>query len=152
MKKVKRLIFQYRLLLIWGLMSFILLLICLFLLYQKPIIIDKTPKPELFKVTYYTLSKKECAKSPNHPAYGITKSGLKARFGVCAVDSNVIPLGSYVIDFENNMCFVALDTGNKVIGRQIDIFIGEKGQWKDKLIRPINYGYFIVVENPKGKR
>lgn len=42
-------------------------------------------------VTWYTAD--TCGKAPDHPAYGITASGLPVEEGVtCAVDPEVIPL------------------------------------------------------------
>ena len=46
-------------------------------------------------VTWYTEA--TCGKAPDHPAYGITASGLPVEEGVtCAVDEAIIPLGAEV--------------------------------------------------------
>lgn len=59
-------------------------------------------------------------KPKDHPYYGITRTGLKAGFGVIAVDPRVIPLGSqvYVPGYGKA---VAGDTGASILGRHIDL-------------------------------
>jgi len=73
-------------------------------------------------VTWYT--EDTCGKSPNHPAYGITASGLLVEEGVtCAVDPNVILLFSEVyVEYSDGSVgrFRATDTGVK--GRWVDIY------------------------------
>lgn len=73
-------------------------------------------------VTWYTAD--TCGKSPGHPAYGITASGLPVEEGVtCAVDPEVIPLFSEVyIQYANGTVeqFQATDTGVK--GDWVDIY------------------------------
>lgn len=73
-------------------------------------------------VTWYTEA--TCGKSPDHPAYGITASGAPVEEGVtCAVDPEVIPLGSEVrvlyVDGTVEQ-FQATDTGVK--GEWVDIY------------------------------
>jgi 3D (Asp-Asp-Asp) domain-containing protein len=84
------------------------------------------------KATAYDLSVTSCGKTPDHPEYGITFSGTKARIGrTIAVDTGVIPLGSKVyLDFpakykDLNGWYIAEDTGAKIKGERIDIFFGE---------------------------
>ncbi len=73
-------------------------------------------------VTWYTAD--TCGKAPDHPAYGITASGLPVEEGVtCAVDRSVIPLGSEVHVFYADGTvgtFRATDTGVK--GEWVDIY------------------------------
>jgi len=73
-------------------------------------------------VTWYT--EDTCGKSPDHPAYGITASGLPVEEGVtCAVDPNVIPLYSDVyVEYSDGSVgrFRATDTG--VSGAWVDIY------------------------------
>jgi uncharacterized protein YabE (DUF348 family) len=59
-------------------------------------------------------------KSRDHPAYGITRSGLKMRHGIIAVDPTVIPLftNMYVPGYGPGL---AGDTGGLIIGRHIDL-------------------------------
>ena len=73
-------------------------------------------------VTWYTAD--TCGKAPDHPAYGITASGLPVEEGVtCAVDPAVIPLGSEVrVLYADGSAgtFQATDTGVK--GEWVDIY------------------------------
>ena len=73
-------------------------------------------------VTWYTEA--TCGKSPDHPAYGVTASGLPVEEGVtCAVDPEVIPLGSqvHVLYADGTVgTFRATDTGVK--GEWVDIY------------------------------
>lgn len=73
-------------------------------------------------VTWFT--EDTCGKAPDHPAYGITASGLPVEEGVtCAVDPAVIPLFSEVTVFyaDGTMeTFRATDTGVK--GEWVDIY------------------------------
>lgn len=89
-------------------------------------------------VTAYDLSVQSCGKSPGHPEYGITASGISlagqtlqsAR--AIAVDPQLIPLGSKVrIKFESsamqqyNGVYTAVDTGGAIKGNRIDLFFGD---------------------------
>ncbi len=60
-------------------------------------------------------------KSPGHPAYGITATGMRAAYGVVAVDPRVIPLYSrlYIPGYGYA---VAGDTGGDIKGNRIDLF------------------------------
>lgn len=73
-------------------------------------------------VTWYTAD--TCGKAPDHPAYGITASGLPVEEDVtCAVDPEVIPLFSTVyVEYADGTVeqFRATDTG--VIGNWVDIY------------------------------
>lgn len=73
-------------------------------------------------VTWYTEA--TCGKAPDHPAYGVTASGLPVEEGVtCAVDPAVIPLSSAVyVEYADGTVerFQATDTG--VIGNWVDIY------------------------------
>lgn len=77
---------------------------------------------EACTVTWYTAD--TCGKTPDHPAYGITASGLPVEEGVtCAVDPKVIPLFSEVyIQYADGTVeqFRATDTG--VEGEWVDIY------------------------------
>lgn len=88
---------------------------------------EAEPPPEVHvieecTVTWYTEA--TCGKSPDHPAYGITASGLPVEEGVtCAVDPEVIPLGSEVrVLYADGTAgtFRATDTGVK--GEWVDIY------------------------------
>ena len=77
--------------------------------------------------TAYDLSFESCGKHPDHPAYGITASGTKARPGVVAVDPRVIPLGTklYVESLDGTPDYgfaSAEDKGGAIKGNKIDLF------------------------------
>ena len=70
-------------------------------------------------------------KAPDHPDYGITRIGWKARTGIVAVDPSVINLRDnvYVPGYGLG---VAADTGGKIKGRWIDLCYDEDNyvSWK----------------------
>jgi 3D (Asp-Asp-Asp) domain-containing protein len=70
------------------------------------------------RVTSYTAA--TSGKAPDHPAYGITRSGLPAGKGIVAVDPTVVPWLStvYVEGYGEGL---AADTGGGVKGRWIDL-------------------------------
>ena len=70
------------------------------------------------RVTSYTAA--TSGKAPDHPAYGITASGVLAGKGVVAVDRSVVPWRSDVYVEGYGVGFVG-DTGGGVIGRWIDL-------------------------------
>ena len=80
------------------------------------------------KCTAYTNSYEDTGKRPGDPAFGITKSGMKAQKGVVAVDPSVIPLGTKmyieILDdkIEDYGFCVAGDTGGKIKGKKVDLF------------------------------
>lgn len=99
------------------------------LMVQVPPEPENAPSPladtnliENCTVTWYT--EDTCGKTPDHPAYGITASGLPVEEGVtCAVDPEVIPLFSevYIRYTDGTMgTFRATDTGVK--GEWVDIY------------------------------
>jgi len=59
-------------------------------------------------------------KDPDHPRYGITRSGLQAGYGIVAVDPKVIPLMTelYIPGYGQGL---AGDTGGLIIGKHIDL-------------------------------
>jgi 3D (Asp-Asp-Asp) domain-containing protein len=70
------------------------------------------------RVTAYTAA--SSGKAPDHPAYGITASGLPAGTGIVAVDPNVVPFRSEVYVPGYGIGFAG-DTGGGVKGRWIDL-------------------------------
>jgi 3D (Asp-Asp-Asp) domain-containing protein len=82
--------------------------------------------------TAYDLSLASCGKGLDHPEYGITRTGTRAKRGrTIAVDPRVIPLGRKVyIVFPKKYrhmdgIYIAEDTGRKIKGYRIDVFWGE---------------------------
>lgn len=106
-----------------------------------------------FDMTMYTNHYTECSKKKGHKYFGITYSGRKALpYKTVAVDPNVIPLGSVLIN-EMGHVFIAEDTGNAVIGYIVDLYIGEgtpenraiADRWGKKKM------WFVVIEHKGGK-
>lgn len=82
--------------------------------------------------TAYCLCKKCCGKSPDHPYYGYTHSGIKIEQGsgikVIAVDPKVIPLKSKVYVEGLNGAWdyghaIAADTGSAIKELKIDLYM-----------------------------
>ena len=100
---------------------------------------EVTVKQEnLFIVTAYDLSFKSCGKSRSSKGYGITSSGYDLRghtmdsARIISVDPHIIPLGSKVrLTFKDskyakyNSVYTAKDTGGKIIGKRLDLFVGD---------------------------
>ncbi|HSM56646.1 MAG TPA: 3D domain-containing protein, partial [Candidatus Sulfomarinibacteraceae bacterium] len=59
-------------------------------------------------------------KPPDHPAYGITASGVRAGTGIVAVDPRVVPFRSWVYVPGYGTGYAG-DTGGGVLGRWIDL-------------------------------
>jgi 3D (Asp-Asp-Asp) domain-containing protein len=79
-------------------------------------------------LTAYTAGAESTGKTEDHPAYGITFSGIKAEEGrTIAVDPSVIPLGSQVY-IDGVGIRTAEDTGSAVRGARIDVFMDDLGQ------------------------
>ncbi len=79
------------------------------------------------RATAYTASYKDTGKSPGHPEFGITATGMRARVGVIAVDPRVIPLGTKVyVEVAGNTpdygIAIAGDTGGAIKGDLIDLY------------------------------
>lgn len=75
-------------------------------------------------------------KDPDHPRYGITRSGLPAGYGLVAVDPKVIPLMTdlYIPGYGPGL---AADTGGLVLGKHVDLGYDEDQplpdlyEWRD---------------------
>jgi len=79
-----------------------------------------------FKITHYCICRKCCGKDADHPDYGVTASGRKARPWLsAAVDPDVIPLGSWMLVWLNDkpLLLRADDTGSGVAGAHLDICV-----------------------------
>lgn len=76
-------------------------------------------------LTAYTAGEESTGKTPSHPQYGITYSGVRAEEGrTVAVDPKVIPLGSTVY-IEGVGIRKAEDTGSAIKGSKIDVFMND---------------------------
>jgi len=93
--------------------------------------------------TAYDLSVQSCGKTRTHKAFGITSRGIDLKgknwktARVIAVDPKVIPLDSKVeVTFldpnyaKYNGVYIAGDTGSKIKGNRIDVFIEDTGDTK----------------------
>jgi uncharacterized protein YabE (DUF348 family) len=94
------------------------------------------------KATAYDLSYESCGKSPSHPQYGITRTGMKAKYGVVAVDPKTIPLKSrlYIEAADGSWVYgnaIAGDTGGGVKGNKIDLFYDDPKFVKRFGIKPV---------------
>jgi 3D (Asp-Asp-Asp) domain-containing protein len=103
-------------------------------------ILQSAKKKLNMKATAYDLSVKSCKKTPDHPAYGITKSGTRVTVGrTVAVDPAVIPLKSRLyISFPEKYkhldgIYVAEDVGSLVKGNKVDIYFGEDKPGEQKV-------------------
>jgi 3D (Asp-Asp-Asp) domain-containing protein len=76
-------------------------------------------------------------KSPGQRGYGITASGMRAGYGVVAVDPRVIPLGTRVY-VPGYGAAVAGDTGSAIKGYRIDLGFATYGE-------AVNYGRRTVT-------
>lgn len=83
--------------------------------------------------TAYDLSYESCGKNPGDRGYGITASGMQARYGVIAVDPRVIPLGTrlYITAPDGSWTYgeaIAGDTGGAIKGNKIDLFYNTRSE------------------------
>ncbi|XBD02250.1 3D domain-containing protein [Pseudalkalibacillus hwajinpoensis] len=74
--------------------------------------------------TGYTAGEESTGKSPDHPAYGVTYSGVKVTrdlYSTIAADPTVFPIGSvlYIPDYGFG---VVADTGSAITGNRIDLY------------------------------
>lgn len=82
----------------------------------------------VMSATAYDASYESTGKSPGHPEFGITATGIRAKRGVVAVDPRVIPLGTrlYIESMQKGVSSygyaVAADTGGAIKGNKIDLF------------------------------
>lgn len=78
------------------------------------------------QATGYDIGYESCGKLPGDPLYGITATGIRATYGVVAVDPRVIPLGSKLFIQTTDGSFtygyaIAADTGGAIKGNRIDL-------------------------------
>ena len=95
------------------------------------------------KATAYDLSFESSGVRPGQPGYGVTASGMKARYGVVAVDPKVIPLGTklYIESVDGKFVYgdaVAGDTGGAIKGNRIDLFMNTRQECMNFGVRQVN--------------
>lgn len=87
--------------------------------------IDWTQYPaQKVVATGYTAGKESTGKSPGHPAYGITYSGVKVKrdlYSTIAADLDVFPIGT-VLFIPGYGYGVVADTGSAIKGAKIDLY------------------------------
>lgn len=91
--------------------------------------------------TGYYAGKESTGKSPGHPEYGITFSGVKVRkdlFSTIAADPKVFPIGT-ILYIPGYGYGVVADTGSAIKGYKIDLYFNTKAQvyadWGKKKVR-----------------
>lgn len=83
--------------------------------------VTKFTKALEMTATAYDATFASTGKNSDHPQYGITRSGLKVRPGIVAVDPKVIPLGTWLY-VEGYGEALAADTGGAIKGNKIDLY------------------------------
>ena len=96
------------------------------------------PYIEKFRVwaTWYNAT--HGGKTRDHPAYGITYSGIPLDYGICAVDPAVIPLYTRFYVPGYGECLAA-DTGGLINGYDVDLGFPESAGWN-----PWHTGYVDI--------
>lgn len=85
--------------------------------------LESYPAAEVI-ATGYTAGIESTGKTPDHPAYGITYSGVKVKrdiYSTIAADPTIFPIGTvlYVPDYGYG---VVADTGSAIKGKKIDLY------------------------------
>ncbi|TBL70049.1 3D domain-containing protein [Paenibacillus thalictri] len=103
--------------------------------------------------TGYYAGKESTGKTPGHPEYGVTYSGIKVRrdnkaISTIAADPNVFPLGT-VLYIPGYGYGIVADTGSMVKGNRIDLYFETKDQiYKEWGKKTVNV---FVVKKGEGK-
>jgi uncharacterized protein YabE (DUF348 family) len=97
--------------------------------------------------TAYDATFESCGKTPDHPYYGITYSGLRVRPGIVAVDPRVIPLGTWLY-VEGYGEALAADIGGAIKGNRIDLYYESPSDVRKYGKRPVKV---YVLDKPKYK-
>ncbi|TYQ16818.1 UNVERIFIED_CONTAM: hypothetical protein Cloal_3393 [Acetivibrio alkalicellulosi] len=95
------------------------------------------------RATAYTASYECTGKTPDHPHFGITYTGIRAKRGVVAVDPKVIPLGTrlYIEGIGGVPDYgyaLAADIGSAVKGNKVDLYMDDLDsvrQWGVRNVR-----------------
>lgn len=84
--------------------------------------------------TGYYAGRESTGKSPGHPEYGITYSGVRVRkalFSTVAADPKVFPLGT-ILYIPGYGYGVVADTGSAIKGKKLDLYFETKKQVYDR--------------------
>lgn len=93
----------------------------------------KSKKVLTMNATAYDIGYESCGKNPGDPGYGITATGIRACYGIVAVDPSVIPLGSklYITSADGSYVYgyaLAADTGGAIKGSRIDLCYNSRAE------------------------
>lgn len=89
------------------------------------------------KSTAYTAGMESTGKKPGDEGYGLTASGMKAKKGIVAVDTSIIPFGTELY-IEGYGYAIAGDTGSAIKGNKIDVFLDDYEDAKKYGVRNVN--------------
>ena len=104
----------------------------------------------VFGTTLYTLRESECGKAKGHHEFGVTYSGTYAvPMRTIAVDPQIVPLGSILVDTSSGRVYIAEDTGSAIKGYRVDVFIGQgtKGNVESAGKFGSQRRLYMVIEN-----
>lgn len=90
---------------------------------EEQIDLDKYPKKTVM-ATGYTAGYESTGKTPDHPSYGITFSGVPVKrdlYSTIAADVNIFPIGT-ILYVPNYGYGVVADTGSAIKGNKIDLY------------------------------
>jgi len=95
------------------------------------------------RVTAYTAGKESTGKTPDHPLYGITASGVRVFHGALAAPK-WIPFGT-VIEVPGYGRGIVVDRGKAIRGNRLDVFfhdLDDAKEWgvKDLKVKIIKWG------------
>ena len=87
----------------------------------------------VMNATGYDVSYESTGKNPGEPGFGVTATGVRAAYGVVAVDPSVIPLGSrlYIQSADGSYEYgyaIAADTGGAIKGNKIDLCFSSRSE------------------------
>lgn len=80
---------------------------------------------EIYEVTAYTAGAESTGKTPDHPLYGITASGLPVEEGVTIACPPSMPFGTnvYIPYFDNE--FTCYDRGSAITEGHLDVYMAD---------------------------
>ncbi len=92
-----------------------------------------------FELTAYTLREEECGKAPDHPAFGITRSGEYIKPRALATDWDVLPNGTtvYIPGMGKR---TVMDTGGAIRGNRIDVYMGNPYEEPGVVKKALEFG------------